>query len=107
MALKHGSSSGIGLVDLVHSWAAFEQINQVKVACQVAYEVLDGKWALQIRAEAWAKDPVSGEARCLVSESVRCSATDWQSLDTALFRLLYALDAALAFREMGGKRKSA
>jgi len=97
----------IGIADLTASWAAFETINRVKVTVQVAHEVQAGEWALVLRAEAWGQNTVTREAERLASESVRCSALEWSHLDTALFRLLYALDSALAFKELGGRPRTA
>jgi hypothetical protein len=82
-------------------------MNNCKVSLIIQYEVQNGNWALVIRGDVIGRETGSLEVKLLVSESVRCSATEWLSLDVAAFRLLYALDAAIAFKELGGKRKTA
>lgn len=55
--------------------------------------------------QAWGKYLDEPEVKLLASVSAICSATQFASLDTALFRALYALDGRLAYLEMQGKEQ--
>lgn len=107
MALRGGSSETIGLLDVTAAWKAFEDINKVKLVVEITHQVQNGDWALVMTVQAWGKDVETQEAKLLAWESARCSASHWSSLDIATFRLLYALDSALAYRELERCKKTA
>lgn len=107
MGLNHGSSQTVGMRDITASWEAFEHINKVTMTMRLEPRMVGKTWSLWLYGCVWEGELDSPEVKLLASESVRCSDTSWLSLDTAVFRLMYALDAALAFREMGGKRETA
>lgn len=102
MALKNGSSGMLGLLDVTSSWEAFEVINKCHVVTRLESVRTNHLWVLEAHATAWSGHPTDPEARFLVSASVRCSASEWPSLDVVVFRLLYALDGKLAELEMNG-----
>lgn len=52
--------------------------------------------------EAWGKYLDEPEVKLLASVNAICSATQFASLDIALFRALYALDGRLAALELQG-----
>lgn len=107
LGLKDGSSQKLGLLDVTSSWQAFEHINDVRVLVKLEPREVNQAWSLWAVGEVWGEFLGEPAAMLLVSESVKCSVSDWESLDTVVFRLMYALDAALALREMGGKRSTA
>lgn len=105
MASSRFSSNSPDLRDVATAWEGFEKMNGVTVTMGLCSQWVGENWQLVLEGCAWVKPAPSVEARLLVSEKLICSDTSWVSLEVAAFRLLYALDAALAFRELGGKRK--
>lgn len=105
MALSNGSSQTLGLLDVISAWEAFEVINKCTVTCMLEARRTRAGWELWMSGSAWIGDVNTPEAQPLVSESVKCSAMEWKSLDTVAFRLLYALDGALASLELGKDKK--
>jgi hypothetical protein len=104
LASSRETSNGPDLLDLTSALEAFEHLNGCKVTMRIYSEVKNEHWALWLEGQVWEQSLADPEAKLSVSERLRCSDTSWKSLDIAAFRLLYALDAALAFKEMGGKR---
>lgn len=103
MASSRGSSNTPDLLDLTASWEAMENINRIRIKVVLELEEEKETGDLWANLEAWGEFLGEPEARLLGSVKSRCSATQFASLDTALFRALYALDARLASLEMGGK----
>lgn len=101
MAQSRFSQHSPDLLDTVSAWEAFEHINSVSLKVRLASVTVRGRWKLMMVGEVWSLSVENGEALLLVSESLNCSDTSWRSMDTAVFRLIYALDAALAFKELG------
>ncbi len=105
LGLKPGSSQTLGLLDVAASWEAFETINSCHVVLEIRPQKVKGSWTLVMVAIAWDVPPDQPAARLLGSERLVCWASEWRSLDTVAFRLLYALDARLALNEFGEPTK--
>jgi len=105
LAQSRGSSNGVDLLDVVSSWEAFEVINKGNVRMVIGSRQKAGNWELIVVAEFWSHLITHPGAELLGSESAICSAMSWKSLDTVVFRLLYALDAQLACKEFQDIKK--
>lgn len=103
MAQSRTSRNSPDLLDLTAGWDAMESINRIRV--KVVLELVEEKGTGDLWAtlEAWGEFLGEPEAKLLASVKSKCSATQFASLDTALFRALYALDGRLASLELGGK----
>lgn len=108
MAQSRGSQNRIDQTDVAVSWAAFEKINQVIVEITMRLEPRGG--AREPRLFGVATD---NRPECMDQKrSALASATAWvfshQTLDTAVFHLLYTLDAAIASEELNnaGNKKA-
>ena len=99
MASNQDKSGGLGLMDVLASWEAFETINSCRVTMMGSPEPSSKGWHLTLEATAWSWSTAAAGGVRLASVKLICSATEWKSLDTVAFRLLYALDAQLALLE--------
>lgn len=105
MALRHGSSQTLGLVDVAATLEAFEQINSCSIQLGLKMLPRKGETFLIMEAKAVEVSPLSLEVKVLAWVSLTFSASQYQSLDTAAFRLLYMLDGRLADQGLSGDNK--
>jgi len=106
LGLKNGSSQTLGLLDVTSAWEAFETINRVVVYSNIFSELRGTLWRLRMTLTAFSVDSEGLVVERLASESAICSDTEWKSLDTVVFRLLYALDAKIASAEFAESKKA-
>jgi len=106
LGLKNGSSETLGLLDVTAGWEAFEHINQVSVEITLSNRSRGSTWKLLAEARAYDAKPGATEVLPLAYESATCLASEWRSLDVVVFRLLYALDSALASAEFQEGKKA-
>ena len=93
------------MLDVVSSWEAFEVINKGHVTLEITSRLRGGNWELVATASFGDILDSEQEVQPSVSESAICSAMSWKSLDTVVFRLLYALDAQIACKEFQDAKK--
>lgn len=95
MASKQRWSSVLGARDVYELMDAFESMNLIIVEIKLTLRNSAGSRGPWLTAEAFTRHPAPVGRVLLASESLQCSTTDFQSLDIAAFRLLYALDRKL------------
>lgn len=101
MASSRGTLNGPDLLDFTESLKAFQEQNSIEVRVELSLSETYGHTDLVAVLTAWGRDERIQDQVILASLNVTCSATKYKSLDTALFRALYALDSHLAWLEMG------
>jgi len=84
---------------------AFEQMYLSRIVIQLTLRDMDGKRGPWLVAKLYQSHQVDTAQQPLVSAKLRCSASDFTSMDVALFRVLYALDSALADKELEDRVK--
>lgn len=105
MALKGGSSSSVGMLELLDILAAFEQQNSVIITITGRQVEKAGVKDWQWEAKAWeTKHSLSGR-QLLASASVRCLEKRLVTMEAVVLQLLYALDFMLADHEFKETRK--
>lgn len=105
MASKQRWLSTLGYRDVVATMTAFEEINRCRIVIRIEATDLDGAYGPWLVGEIFGRKPESLGLVPWVCLKSRCLVTDWQSLDTAVFRMLYSLDGALAELELLGSTK--
>ena len=100
-------SSGLDVVDVDVSWRAMEQINQVTISVMVNSVPRGAIHELQLHAIATPLPRQGGDPSSWELASAICWVFDYQNLETALFRLLYMLDGAIAEHEIGRSPENA
>ena len=99
LALKHGSSSGVGMMELIDLIRAFERTNSVMVTLTGRSVEKNGKTDFQWEAKAWeTKHSLSGR-QLLGCASVRCGEKRLLTMEAVVLQLLYALDFMLGEEE--------
>lgn len=100
MASSRRSIREIDLTDVAVAWAAFEDINQVKVAMRLTRTSRQGTPEPMLSAEALNTAPANGAAKRWGSVNAISWVMNHKSLDTAVFHLLYTLDGLIASAEL-------
>lgn len=100
MALRHGSSAGIGMMELVDLIAAFEQQNSVVITITGRRVLHGGKTDWRWEAKAWETMHTFTGRMLLASASVRCLEKRLLTMEAVVLQLLYALDFQLGEREL-------
>lgn len=88
--------NGLGVTDVQTALIGLEQMCRVHITVTFSLEDEDGCLGPWLTGVMWTRMDTVGEVMRLVSAKLRCSDTDFRSLDTAVFRLLYMLDGQLA-----------
>ena len=100
MALKNGSSAGVGLTELIDIVTVFERQNTVTIKLRCEMVVANGKKDLQWIAEAWSLQTIEQAATLLGYAKSLCLGKRLVTMEAVLLQLLYALDFQLALREL-------
>ena len=103
MASSRYSSNTPDWLDVAVNLAAFETMNKVKLEVRLEVTSQNDRAELLIAVIASTPADVTAERVALGSATVRCSATNLNTLEAALIHALYALDSQLAYSEMAGK----
>ena len=90
-------------MDLARLWEAVEEMNSVTVLVQLRSCVDERTPSVSMLAQAFTGEVGSPEAKCLASVSAICLGMSKQTMDAALFLLLYSLDGNIAENEMFGR----
>ncbi len=89
------------VADLTDMVAGFEVHNtcvlEMRIMMATGVKLPD----LQLTLLAWPKEGKSTEVKPLASVSVKCSATNLKTWNSALIHAMYALDFQLALNELG------
>jgi hypothetical protein len=99
LALKDGSSGGIGLNDVNDLLTAFEESTQTHIQIIIELRTAGTTSDPWVTALAYERKTGSGGAPPLASVSVKCSGTNLRSMEAVLIRVLYSLDGKLAEEE--------
>lgn len=99
MALRDGSQSGIGVVDVAGILEAFETINECHIMITFERKKYGSTVELQANAVAFERKEERQVAKPLASVSVRCLGTRLKTMEAVLSQLLYMLDGQLAAEE--------
>lgn len=105
MASKQRWLSTLGAVDVYELMDAFEQMNLITIELVLVLRNSLGRRGPWIVARAYTKPAAAAERVLLASAELQCSTTDFQSLDTAAFRVVYQLDAQLDLAAREGESK--
>lgn len=101
MASRHLSLNMSEVADLTDMVVGFEEHNTC-VLEMMMMRVTEVKVPdLLLTLVAWPKEGKSPEVKPLASVSVRCSATNLKTWNSALTHAMYALDFQLALAELG------
>lgn len=76
--------------------SALEVMCKVHITISLSMEDSEGRRGPWLTGVMWSRLEEAQEVKRLVSCQLKCSAMDYRSLDTAIFRLLYMLDGQLA-----------
>lgn len=98
--------SGLGIRDIANNLAGFEHENKVQVEIRLRSHKHNGAPDIMLLVSATAAGQEIGDQNVLASVSLRCSATNAQTMEGALIHALYRLDAQLASVELRGEIKS-
>jgi len=101
LALKKGSSGGIGMLELISILRAFEDQNKVTITLTGRAVVKNSKEDWQWEAKAWETQTTLTGRQLLASASVRCGEKRLLTMEAVVLQLLYALDFMLASGEFG------
>jgi len=102
LALKGGSSAGIGMTELIGIVEAFELQNSVRIELRATLTIWKGSRDLQWVASAFSRTVEGTGVLPLAYASVRCGEQRLVTMEAVVLRLLYALDFQLAQRELAG-----
>lgn len=105
MALKHGSSSGIGMLELMDIVQAFEEQNRVLITVSARRVAVAGKMDWQWEAKAWEVATTLTGRPLLASAQLRCGEKRLVTMEAVVLQLLYALDFQLGQGEMQGREE--
>ena len=105
MAANIGSSNGPDLRDIAAALLAFEEQNTCRLVMTLRTMPPPATPDIWLEGKALSLPQLGQVPRLLASASVTCLAISHKSMDTAVFRLLYALDFELAQREFDTVRK--
>lgn len=100
MASSRPSRNAPDLSDVYVTWRALEEINKVTITIALGVAPRGVTPELLVNALAWDNSQENMEAPPLVLANAKCWAFDHQSLDIALFHLLYTLDGRIAEAEL-------
>ena len=100
MGLKHGSSSGIGMAELIDIVAAFEAQNHITIKMRAELTEVAGKRDFQYVAEAWSLKTIEAAPRLLGYAKSLCLGKRLLTMEAVVLQLLYALDFQLALLEL-------
>jgi len=100
LALKHGSSVGIGMREIIDTLAAFEAQNHITIKMRAELTETNGKRDFQFVAEAWSLKTIEQAPRILAYSKSPCLAKRLLTMEAVVFQLLYALDFQLALLEL-------
>lgn len=95
MASKQRWLSSLGARDVYHTMDAFEQMNLITIELTIMLRNSAGRRGPWIVATAYIQPAAPAGRVLLASAELNCSTTEFESLDTAAFRVLYALDLVL------------
>lgn len=90
----------VALIDFESALEAMQEMMQLRIEIRIATQSVGGRQWLYATAVATSLPGQEQEPMSLASVSVPLSWTEYRSLDTALFRLLYLLDGKLAEEEL-------
>lgn len=99
MALKNGSSAGVGCADLVDIVEAFEQSNSVRIKLRAELTTVKGHRDMVWTAEAYERSIESTALLPLAYANARCLEKRLLTMEAVVLQLLYALDFQLAQHE--------
>lgn len=101
MALKGGSSGGIGMTELTGLLEAFQTQNRVLITVTGRIVTVNGTKDLMWEAKAWEKAENEVVRPLLASAQVRCLEKRLLTMESVLLQLLYALDFQIGLEELG------
>jgi len=99
LALKDGSSNGVGVVDVKYVLAAFQEINKCRLIVQITIEGSPSRPNLILQVEAWDNLDVPVEPVRLASQRCPVGSLGPRTMEAAILQALYALDAQMAEEE--------
>jgi len=100
LSLKGSSSGSVGLLDFLTTIEAMQEMMQIGIEVRLAMPSKVGRQSLFATAIATSRKEGPEEGTVLASVSAPLRENTYQSLDVALFRLLYTLDGKLAENEL-------
>ena len=100
MSLKGSSSGTVGLLDFTTTMQAMQEMMQIGIEVRLSMPLRAGQQYLFATAVATSRKEGDDQSTVLASVSVPLREKTYQSLDVALFRLLYSLDGKLAENEL-------
>ena len=95
MASKQRWSTGVGSRDVYELMDALEQMTLTTIRITLVLRNSHGTRGPWLRAEAFTRASVGVEPVLLGYAELKCSTTEFGSLDPAGFHVLYALDSML------------
>jgi hypothetical protein len=99
LALRNGSSAGIGMMELMELLRAFEKQNTCMITLTGRSVERVGKLDWQWEAKAWATEHTLSGRQLLACANVRCGEKRLLSMEAVVLQLLYALDFMLGQHE--------
>lgn len=99
MALKHGSSSGVDVVDVKYVLGAFEQINKCKLEINIYLQGTPARPEVWLKMWAWEPLVDRMEAKPLAYQKTLIGSSGPRSMEAAILQAMYALDAQMAEQE--------
>ena len=99
MALKNGSSVGLGCLEMVEVVEAFEQANSVRIELRAELTTFQGRRDMLWTASAFERSIESGGQLPLAYANARCGEKRLVTVEAVVLQLLYALDFQLAQHE--------
>lgn len=106
LASSRFSSNSPDLVDIAAVLDAFQETNRVRVTVEIQLADPGEKAILYLQATAWMREEESGGQLPLVLQSARRALGPRQTMEAAIFQLLYALDFQFAEDEFARTAKA-
>lgn len=99
MALKHGSSTGVDVVDVKHVLSAFQVINKCRLIVRLSVDGTEARPDLVMGMEAWGVEDAPAVPALLACTSVIVGSMGPRTMEAAILQELYRLDGIIAEHE--------
>jgi len=105
LALKHGSSSGVDVVDVRYVLSAFETINKCKLEIGISLAGTEARPEVILEMRAWEMEADRMAVQPLAYQKQMIGLSGPRSMEAAILQGMYALDAQLAEEEFARVNK--
>jgi len=99
LASKHGSSSGVDVVDVKYVLAAFEEINKCRLEITISLAGTPARPDVILEMRAWEREVDRMAVQPLAYQRLLIGSSGPRSMEAAILQGMYGLDAQLAEEE--------